>query len=131
MGQKKILNPLGWPRPSGYSNGIWTEGKQIFVAGQVGWNKDETLVGPGFVEQFRQVLINTLEILKTAEAGAEDIVRMTWFIVDKKEYLDNLSEIGTIYRQHMGRNYPVMSVVQVAGLIEDGAKLEIETTAVI
>ena len=131
MSKLTTLNPEGWPRPSGYANGISATGRQVFVAGQVGWDQNEKIVSDSFVEQFKQILINTLAILKTAEAGAEDICRMTWFVVDKQEYLENLPAIGAIYRQYMGRNYPAMAVVQIAGLIEEGAKLEIETTAVV
>jgi enamine deaminase RidA (YjgF/YER057c/UK114 family) len=127
----KILLPEGWPRPKGYSNGIAAEGRMVFVAGQVGWTKEEEFVAKDFTGQFRQTLENVLAILAEAAARPEHIVRMTWFLTDKQEYLDAIPEVGAIYRKLMGRHYPAMSVVEVSALIEDGAKIEIETTAVV
>ncbi len=127
----KVLLPPGWPRPKGYSNGIEARGRMVFVAGQVGWNRDEEFEASDFPGQLRQTLTNTLEILAEAGAGPEHIVRMTWFLADKRAYLGGLEAVGVIWREIMGRNYPAMSVVEVAGLIEEGALLEIETTAVI
>ena len=126
----QILQPPGWPRPKGYSNGIEAEGKLIFVAGQVGWNEQERFQAADFPGQFEQALRNILAVLAEADAGPEHIVRMTWYVTDKDSYLGNLKEIGRIYRDLMGRNYPVMAVVMVAGLVEDGALIEIEATAV-
>ena len=126
-----ILQPEGWPRPKGYSNGIAVFGRQIFVAGQIGWDETETIVSDDFAEQFRQVLKNTLDVLKEAGAGPEHVVRMTGYITDRDEYLAAGREMGTIWKELMGRNYPVMAFVIVAGLIEPRAKIEIETTAVI
>ena len=103
----------------------------MFVAGQVGWNEDETFENHDFVAQFRRALLNTKAILAEASAGPEHVVRMTWYVVDKKEYLSRLNEVGAAYREVMGRNYPAMAVVEVKGLIEDGARVEIETTAVV
>ncbi len=103
----------------------------VFVAGQVGWDENEQLPSADFVDQFRQALLNTKAILAEAGAGPEHIVRMTWFITDKQEYLSRLEDVGLAYREVMGKNYPAMAVVVVNGLIEDGAKLEIETTAVL
>lgn len=127
----QILQPEGWPRPKGYSNGIAVFGRQIFVAGQIGWDETETLVSNDFAEQFRQVLKNTLAVLKEAGAGPEHVVRMTGYITDRDEYLAAGKQIGAIWKELMGRNYPVMAFVIVAGLIEKRAKIEIETTAVI
>jgi len=127
----QILQPEGWPRPKGYSNGIAVFGRQIFVAGQIGWDETETIVSDDFAEQFRQVLENTLAVLKEAGAGPEHVVRMTGYITDRGEYLAAGKEIGAIWKELMGRNYPVMAFVIVAGLIEPRAKVEIETTAVI
>ena len=110
----KILQPPGWAKPKGFSNGIAASGKQVFIAGQ-----------------FRQTLENTLAVLAEAGGRPEHIVRMTWYILDKKEYLGAIKEVGAAYRELIGRHYPAMAVVQVSGLIEDEAKLEIETTAVI
>ncbi len=128
----KILLPDGWPRPKGYSNGIKTNaGKSVFVAGVVGWDKTEVFRTDDLVEQFRQALINTKEIMEEGGASPEQMVRMTWYITDKKDYLSRLREIGQAYRSVMGKNYPVMACVQVVALMEDRAKFEMETTCVI
>lgn len=127
----QILNPPGWPRPKGYANGIVAEGRTVFVAGQIGWNADGVFVSDNIVDQVRQALENTIAILAEAEAGPEHIARMTWYVTDKREYVDNIPAIGTVWRDVMGRNFPVMSVVQVVALIEDRARVEIESTAVV
>lgn len=127
----QILQPEGWPRPKGYSNGIAVFGRQVFVAGQIGWDETETIVSDDFAEQFRQVLKNTLAVLKEAGAAPEHIVRMTGYITDRDDYLAAGKQIGAIWKELMGRNYPVMAFVIVAGLVEKRAKIEIETTAVI
>lgn len=127
----QILQPPGWPRPKGYSNGIEAEGRLIFVAGQVGWDEQERFRATDFPGQFEQALRNILAVLAEGGAGPEHVVRMTWYVTDKQAYLGNLKQIGAIYRDLMGRNYPVMSVVIVAGLVEDGALIEIEATAVV
>lgn len=131
MTAHRTLTPPGWLRGKGYSHGIAAEGRLVFVAGQVGWNEKEEIVSDDFVEQFRQALANTQAILAEAGAGPEHVVRMTWFITDKEEYLSRLKDVGTAYRDVMGKHYPAMAVVVVSGLIEAGAKLEIETTAVV
>ena len=127
----KALLPPGWPRPKGYSNGISASGRMVFTAGVVGWDEEESFAAPDLVGQFRQVLRNTLAILAEDRAGPEHIVRMTWYITDRSDYLANLREIGVAYREIVGRHYPTMAVVQVAGLIEPAARIEIETTAVV
>ena len=127
----KILLPDGWTPPKGYSQGVIAEGRQIFVSGQIGWDETGTFQTNDFAEQTGQTLRNILTILNAANAGAEHITRMTWFITDKKEYLASLKSLGQIYRDEMGHHYPVMSVVEVNALIEDKAKVEIEATAVI
>ncbi len=127
----KILLPDGWTPPKGYSQGVIAEGRQIFVSGQIGWDETGTFQTDDFAEQTGQTLRNILTILNAANAGAEHITRMTWFITDKKEYLASLKSLGQIYREEMGHHYPVMSVVEVNALIEDKAKVEIEATAVI
>ncbi|MCC5868453.1 MAG: RidA family protein [Gammaproteobacteria bacterium] len=127
----KVLLPPGWPRPSGYSNGIEATGRQVFVAGMIGWTPDGQIVSDSLSAQFRQVLLNTLAVLAEAGAGPEHVVRMTWYITSRDEYGNCLPEIGAIYRELMGRNYPAMAVVQVVALVEARAKLEIETTAVV
>lgn len=127
----RILQPKEWPRPKGYANGIETEGRLVFVAGQVGWTAEMRFEARDFAGQFRQALLNTLAVLKEAKAGPSHVVRMTWFITDGGEYLAAQKELGTIWKELMGAHYPAMSVVIVAGLIEQGAKIEIETTAVV
>ena len=127
----KFLQPPGWPTAKGYSNGIVASGRTVYVAGIVGWNEMEIFEADDFAGQFRQVLLNIVAILKEADAEPEHIVRMTWFIGDKQEYLSALKSIGEAYREIIGRHFPVMAVIEVSGFIEEGAKLEIETTAVI
>ena len=127
----KILQPPGWPRPRGYSNGVSTEGRLVFVAGQIGWDASEKLVSADFLGQFEQVLHNTLAVLAEGGGRAEHIVRMTWYITDRKAYLDQAAEAGRIYREVIGRHYPTMAVVEVKALMEPGALVEIESTAVI
>jgi enamine deaminase RidA (YjgF/YER057c/UK114 family) len=127
----RVLLPEGWPRPKGYSNGIEATGRTVFVAGQIGWTPEGAFVETGFAGQFRQTLENTLSVLAEAGAGPEHIVRMTWYVVDKREYLASLRDVGAVWRMLIGPHYPAMAVVEVKGLIEDAARIEIETTAVI
>jgi enamine deaminase RidA (YjgF/YER057c/UK114 family) len=127
----RVLQPEGWPRPRGYVNGIEAEGRMIFVAGQIGWDAEEKFRSSDFGEQFRQALVNTLAVLKEASAGPEHIVRMTWFITSRDEYMASLAKLGAAWKELMGRNYPTMAVIIVSGLVEREAKIEIETTAVI
>jgi len=127
----RVLLPEGWPRPKGYSNGVEATGRMVFVAGQIGWTREGEFVEAGFAGQFRQTIENTLAVLAEAGAGPEHIVRMTWYVVDKREYLAALREVGAIWRERIGPNYPAMAVVEVKGLIEDAARIEIETTAVV
>ena len=127
----QTLQPPGWARPRGYSNGIAAEGRLVFVAGQIGWDASQTIVSDDLVDQLRQTLENTLAVLREGGAGPEHVARMTWYLTDKREYLARVREIGAVYRALMGRHYPAMAVVEVKGLIEDRAKVEIETTAVV
>lgn len=127
----KILQPDGWAPPRGYSNGIEARGRQVFVGGQVGWNAQCRFESDDLVAQIRQALDNCVTVVRTSGGDPEHIVRMTWYLTDKKEYVARLKEIGAAYRAVMGRLYPAMSAVQVAGLVEDAAKVEIEVTAVI
>lgn len=127
----KALLPEGWPRPSGYSNGIMAEGRMVFVAGQIGWTKDMVFEAEDFLGQLRQTLENTLAILGEAGAGPEHIARMTWYVTSRDEYLQSLKGMGQIWRDLMGKNYPTMACVEVSRLMEDKAKIEIETTAVL
>jgi enamine deaminase RidA (YjgF/YER057c/UK114 family) len=124
------LNPAAWPRPRGYANGVAASGRQVFVAGQIGWDETETLVAGGLVEQTAQALRNCLAVLAEAGAGPEHVVRMTWYVVDRDEYRARRPEIGAVYRELMGAVYPAMSLVEV-GLFEPGALVEIEVTAVL
>jgi len=127
----QILQPPGWPRPRGYANGVAAEGRLVFVAGQIGWDTTGRVVSDDLVAQLRQTLENTLAVLREAGAGPEHVTRMTWYVTDRREYLARARELGEIYRALMGRHYPAMAVVEVKALIEDRAKVEIETTAVV
>lgn len=127
----KILQPEGWPRPRGYSNGIAAEGRMVFVAGQVGWDENEEFASQDMAGQVRQALENTLSVLREGGAGAEHVVRMTWFITDMAEYRSSMKKIGAAYREVMGKRYPAMALVEVKSLLEPKARVEIETTAVI
>jgi enamine deaminase RidA (YjgF/YER057c/UK114 family) len=127
----QILQPAEWPRPRGYSNGIVASGRQIFVAGQVGWNAQCRFNSEHLADQVRQALENICTVLAQAQAGPEHIVRLTWYVTSRDEYYAQLTEIGAAYRAVMGKNYPVMSVVQVVALMEARAKVEIEATAVV
>ena len=126
----RVLLPDGWPRPKGYSNGVEATGRMVFVAGQIGWDTGGRFPD-GFAAQFRQTLDNTLAVLAEAGAGPEHVVRMTWYVVDKAEYLAALRDVGAVWRERIGPHYPAMAVVEVKGLIEDAARIEIETTAVL
>lgn len=127
----EILQPPGWKRPKGYSNGVAASGRLVFVAGQVGWNADERFESDVFADQFRQALINVVAVLHEAGAGPEHLVRMTMYFTDKREYLDQLAAVGAAYRATIGRNYPAMAAVEVSALMEDRARVEIEATAVV
>ena len=127
----QILQPPGWARPKGFSNGISCQGRLVFIGGQIGWSGQGEWLDRSFAGQFRQALKNILEVLAQAGGKPEHLVRLTWYVLDKKEYLASLQELGAAYRELMGRHYPTMAVVQVSGLVEDAARLEIEATAVI
>ena len=127
----QILQPPGWPRPKGYSNGIVARGSLVFVAGQVGWDEDERFLTSDLAGQARQALRNIVAILAQGGAKPEHICRMTWYVGDRNEYLARLEDLGAAYREVIGRVFPVMTAIQVAGFVEEGAKLEIEATAVV
>lgn len=127
----RTLQPADWARPKGYANGIEARGRVIFVAGQVGWDKDQRFQAKDFTGQFEQALLNIITVLREADAGPEHIARLTWFITDKRAYLDSIRQVGEVYRRLMGRNFPTMSVVQVTALMEGDALVEIEATAVV
>jgi len=126
-----ILQPPGWARAKGFSNGIAASGKLVFIAGQIGWTGEGKWEARDFAGQFRQALQNVIDVLKQANGKPEHLVRLTWYVLDKREYLNALRAVGEAYRDLMGKHYPTMAVVQVSGLVEDEARLEIEATAVI
>ncbi len=126
-----ILQPQGWAQPRGYSNGIAARGTQVYVGGQIGWNAECRFESDDLVQQIYQALKNAIDVVREAGGGPEHVVRMTWYFKDKREYVARLKEIGAAYREVMGRNYPAMTAIQVADLVEDEAKVEIEVTAVI
>ncbi len=128
---KRPLLPAGWPKPRGYANGVATHGTQVFVAGQIGWDETETFRSDSFADQARQALANIVAVLKEAGARPEHLVRMTWYVTDKREYLAAARDVGQAFRELIGDYDIAMSAVQVAALIEDQAKVEIEATAVI
>ena len=127
----KVLQPPNWPRPKGYSNGISAKGRMIFTAGIVGWDEHERFPEHTLYGQFAQALMNTLEILAEDGAGPQHIVRMTCYVTDRSDYLNSRDEIGAAWREIMGPNYPAMALVEVKGLVESAALVEIETTAVV
>lgn len=128
---QQILLPQGWPRPSGYSNGIATSGTQIFVAGQIGWDTTGHIERGNFVAQARQALMNIVAVLNAGGARPEHVVRLTWYVTDAAQYRASSAALGTAYRQVMGHHYPVMTAVQVVALMEPDAVVEIEATAVL
>ena len=127
----KILLPPGWPRPHGYSNGISAEGRMVFLAGQIGWDENHVIQTGSMAGQIGQTLKNSVAVLAEADAEPGHIVRMTWYITSRSEYLDEIKEIGRVWREVMGKVYPAMAVIEVSALIESAAKVEIETTAVV
>jgi enamine deaminase RidA (YjgF/YER057c/UK114 family) len=127
----QILQPPGWARPKGFANGIVAKGKLVFIAGQVGWTPEGKWQATDFAGQFRQALANILEVLAQAGGEPHHLARLTWYVLDKQEYLGALREVGRAYRDLMGRHFPTMAVVQVVGLVEPEARLEIEATAVL
>ncbi len=127
----RFLHPRNWKPAKGYANGVLAEGQTIFLGGQIGWNPDQVFETEDFVGQVEQTLRNIVAVLAEAGARREHLVRLTWFVTDKSEYLARLPEIGKVYRTVLGRHYPAMSLVEVSALLEDRAKVEIEATAVI
>lgn len=132
MSASAILQPDGWPRPSGYSNGVLMQGRQVFIAGQVGWNPvSGKFESASLVDQVAQALRNVLAVLAQADGRPEHIARMTWYLTSRAEYIARLKEIGAAYRDIMGKHFPAMTAVEVTALVEAQAKVEIEATAVI
>lgn len=127
----EFLQPPGWARPRGYSNGVAASGRMVFVSGMIGWDGQGVFHSDDFAAQVRQALLNVVAVLAEADARPEHIVRMTWYVVDKREYVAAYKEIGVAYREIIGKHFPAMTAVQVAGLVEDRARVEIEVTALI
>ena len=128
----QMLQPPGWARPKGFSNGIAVRGgTTVYIAGQIGWSADQRFVEKSFAGQFRQALANIVAVLAQAGGRPEHLVRLTWYVIDREEYLGALRDVGAAYRELIGRHYPTMAVVQVGGLMEPEARLEIEAIAVI
>ena len=127
----QVLHPPGWAPAKGYANGIAARGTQVFVGGQIGWNAQQQFETDDFVAQARQALANVVAVLREGGAGPEHITRMTWYVVDKREYLAQPAALGAAYREVMGRHFPAMTAVQVTALMEDRARVEIEVTAVV
>ena len=127
----KVVEPAGWPRGAGYSHGVTATGTLVFISGQIGWDDKLRLVGDDLPRQTKAALSNVVSIVAAAGGRPDDIVRMTWYVVDKRDYIAKRTAIGEAYRAVMGRHFPSMSVVEVAGLVEDGALVEIEATAVL
>jgi enamine deaminase RidA (YjgF/YER057c/UK114 family) len=128
---REVLQPPGWPRPRGYANGIAAQGRQVFVSGQIGWNAEQQIVSDELAAQVRQALANVVAVLACAGAAPEHLVRLTWYVTSRAEYCASIDGIGAAYREIIGRHFPAMSVVVVAGLLEPRAKVEIEATAVL
>jgi len=128
----EFINPEGWARPKGYSNGVLAHsGRTLFVAGQIGWDENEKLVSLDFVPQFEKAMDNVMAVISAAGGVAADICRLTIYVTDKQAYIANIKAVGQAYRQAMGKHFPAMALVQVADLLEEGAQVEIEATAVI
>lgn len=125
------IQPPDWAEPRGYANGVLARGALLFVGGQIGWNAAQQFESDDFVAQTRQTLQNIAAVLRAGGAGPEHMVRMTWYVVDRVEYAASLKEVGAVYREVMGKNFPAMTCVQVAGLVEARARVEIEVTAVL
>ena len=126
-----LLQPEGWVTPKGYANGVAARGPMVFTGGQIGWNAQQQFESDDFIAQTKQTLLNVRAVLEAGGAGPEHLVRLTWYVTDRNEYNSRLKELGAVYREVLGKNFPAMACVQVAGLMEERAKIEIEATAVI
>jgi len=127
----KFLQPPNWPRPKGYATGVAVRGSMVFLSGMIGWNAECRFTSSDFTAQVRQALLNIVEVLREANAKPEHIARMTWYVLDKNEYMAAAKTMGDVYREIIGRHYPAMSVVEVSGLVEAAARVEIEVTDVV
>ena len=126
-----LLQPEGWVTPKGYANGVAARGTMVFTGGQIGWNAQQQFESDDFIAQTKQTLLNVRAVLEAGGAGPEQRVRLTWYVTDRNEYNSRLKELGAVYREVLGKNFPAMACVQVAGLMEERAEIEIEATAVI
>ena len=126
-----LLQPESWITPKGYANGVAARGTMVFTGGQIGWNAQQQFESDDFIAQTKQTLLNVRAVLEAGGAGPEHLVRLTWYVTDRNEYNSRLKELGAVYREVLGKNFPAMACVQVAGLMEERAKIEIEATAVI
>ena len=124
-----VIHPTGWKKAKGYANGVLTDDGLLFVGGQIGWNANQVFESHDFIGQMEQTLKNIMAVVTEAGGTAEDIVRLTWYVIDKKEYVARQQEVGEVYRRVLGRHFPAMTMVVVAGLVEDDALIEIEATA--
>ena len=131
MMKNTLLQPEGWVTPKGYANGVAARGTMVFTGGQIGWNAQQQFESDDFIAQTKQTLLNVRAVLAAGGAGPEHLVRLTWYVTDRNEYNSRLKELGAVYREVLGKNFPAMACVQVAGLMEERAKIEIEATAVI
>ena len=131
MMKNTLLQPEGWVAPKGYANGVAARGTMVFTGGQIGWNAQQEFESDDFIAQTKQTLLNVRAVLEAGGAGPEHLVRLTWYVLDRKEYNARLKELGAVYREVLGKNFPAMACVQVAGLMEERAKVEIEATAVV
>lgn len=131
MSGVRAINPPGWARPKGYSNAVVGRGTLVMVAGQIGWNAGQQFESDDFIAQLRQALANTVAVLAAAGAKPEHVARMTWYVTDKQRYLARISEVGAAWRDIMGRTFPAMTLLEVSGLVEDRALIEIESTAIV
>ena len=127
----QFLHPKNWAPTRGFSNGVAADGRQVFVAGQIGWNARQEMVADDFIAQVEQALRNIVDVLAEADARPEHLVRLTWYVTDKQEYIRRASEVGEVYRRVIGRHFPAMTLIQVLALVEDRAKVEIEATAIV
>ena len=127
----QVISPQGWTPAKGYANGVLAHGNQLYVGGQIGWNAEQQFETHDFIGQMEQTLKNIVSVVTSAGGRIEDITRLTWYVVDKREYLARQREVGEAYRKVMGRHFPAMTMVVVAGLIEDDALIEIEATAIL
>lgn len=126
-----LLQPEGWATPKGYANGVAARGTMVFTGGQIGWNAQQQFESDDFIAQTKQTLLNVRAVLEAGGAGPEHLVRLTWYVTDRNEYNSRLKELGAVYREVLGKNFPAMACLQVAGLMEERAKVEIEATAVV